>query len=427
MRPITLERRIRAAALVCVLVAPLGLASCAEDGGRGGGGGGEGIEFGASKQEYQAAFEDVDPIELHTQTPSPKGSPSGARNEEYYKAVEEWSGGKITFDVQYSSAVAPPEEQDDALYDGRLDVSNVMPIYEPSEYPANGLINDVSFLGTQKPVVGPMAAQAWMLQLGYDTPEIRDEYRENGVELLLPSFNSGLNLVICPSAATSSSDFHGKQVIAGGATQSKELEALGASPVSITFTEVYESLERGVADCTGSTLLGADLGGYLPIANQVSYSPDAGFAITTGTFGISKAVWESLPLIAQQLLFDRLDVYLEASVSGTFDAMASAIASMDKEGGSFAQFDDDAVEALSTANRKLLDSARSTDVLAAPEKFVDEAVAAAKEWESTVVDLGYPDTDDYDEFAAWWKAGDVDLAPYVDALFDKIMLAQRPS
>lgn len=427
MRPKVMKQRARAAALACVMVTPLGLAACAEEGASGTGGGGAGVEFGASKADYRKAFEDISPITLHTQTPSPKGSPSGARNEDYYAAVEDWSGGKITFDVQYSSAVAAPEEQDDALNDGRLDISNVMPVYEPSEYPANGMVNDVSFLGTQKPVIGPMAAQAWMLELGYATPEVRDEYREHGVELILPSFNSGLNLVICPKAATEPADFSGKQVIAGGATQTKEIEALGSSPVSIPFTEVFESLERGVADCTGSTLLGADLGGYLPIAHQVSYSPDQGFAITTGTFGMSEATWSSLPLVARQLLFDRLDVYLESSVSGTFDAMAKAIASIEKEGGGFSTFGTETTDALAKANEGLLEKARGSDKIKDPGGFVDHATEASARWEKEVVDLGYPATDSYDEFATWWKAGDVDLKPFVKALFEKIMLDERPS
>jgi TRAP-type C4-dicarboxylate transport system substrate-binding protein len=420
-------RRALCAAAVC---STLVLSSCADSSdaeSSGSGAGGEGVEFGATMEEYQAAFEDIDPIELHTQTPSPKGSSSGARNEAFIAAVEEWSGGKITFDVQYSSAVAEPGESDNALYDGRLDIANVMPVYEPADYPANGMINTVSFLGTQKPAIGPMAAQGWMLQAAYDTPEVLEEYRKVGVELLLPSFNSGLNLVICKDPASSLSDYKGRQIIAGGVTQSKELEALGGAPVSIPFTEVFESLQRGVADCTGSTLLGADLGGYIPEANNVSFSPDAGFAITTGTFGISASVWEQLPLVAKQLLFDRLDVYIEEGVRGTYTAAANAVAAIEKEGGGFTLMDADAESALQSANESILEEARGSTVLADPEGFVDSVEANSAAWEQKITDLGFPDTNDYAEFADWWNGGDVDLQPFVDLLYDDVLLDHRPS
>lgn len=413
---------------VVAVLSALPLAACANDGANGdGAGAGASVPFGASMEEYQEALADIDPIVLHTQTPSPKGAPSGARNEQYVAAVEEWSGGRITFDIQYSNAIADPSEADNALTDGRLDLTNVMPIYEPSEYPANGMINAISFVGSQKPVVGTLAASAWMLEVGYETPEIRDEYRKHGVELVLPSFNSGLNLIICQDPANKLADFEGKQIITGGITQSKQMSALGASPVSIPYTEVFESLQRSVAHCTGSTLLGADLGGYIPEANQVSYSPTTGFAITTGTFGMSQDVWESLPLAARQLMFDRLDVYLKAGMNGNFDAMAKAIEAIDEQGGGFAKFDSAAERALGAANDKMLDEARASDVLANGSGFVDLALESAERWESIAAELGYPDTADYGDFVSWWESDDADLQPFVDKMFEEILLAERPS
>src|SRR3712207_3108243 len=108
-------RRVLGAA---ALAGAMALTACAEESGSGDGdaasdgGSTEGVEYGASMEDYQAAFEDLEPITLNTQTPGPQGSATSTKFEEYFEAVEEWSGGKITWEIAYSNAVAPPTEID---------------------------------------------------------------------------------------------------------------------------------------------------------------------------------------------------------------------------------------------------------------------------------------------------------------------------
>ncbi len=426
MRPKVWKQRVRAAAVASVLVVPLSLTACAESE-HSASSGGEGVEFGASKEAYLKAFEDIEPIKLRSQTPAPKGSLTGARNEAYLAAVEEWSGGKITFEVGYSNAFAPPEESDDALNDGRLDVVNVMPVYEPSAYPANVALNDVSFIGRQTPLVGILSAHAWMLDANYDTPAMAEELKQAGVHALMP-FNSGHSYMICSDQRTGLSDFDGAQVLSGGTTQGHQIKALGATPLSIPYTEVFESLQRGIADCTVSSLLGVDLGGYAAVANNVTYGPDSGYAITTGILAVGENTWESLPLVAQQLLFDRTDVFLEASVAGTWGAMASAIDAIVKAGGSFAEYDADAGAKLAEKNNSLLNDLRASKALPDADAFVDSAAESSTAWLKTITeDLGYEDVASFEDFAEMIQNDPPDLSAYTEAVFAQVMLPHRPA
>lgn len=428
---------VRRMGCLAALTSVLALSACAtaeEEGGGSAAGGGAtaassgGVAYGASKEEYQKAFADIEPIKLNTQTPAPKGSTTGEKIEDYLAAVEEWSGGKITFNVAYANAVAQPTEIDNALADGRLDLALPMPIYEPSEYPANTALNNVSFLGRQLPLVGVLESQAWMLDVAYSTPRIREEFKEKGLEFILPIFNSGHNLLICKEERKSLGDFKGVQIIAGGQVQGKQLGALGATPVSIPYTEVFESLERGVAACTGSTLLGAALGGYIPAANKVAYDADAGFAITTGGVAVNSQVWNDLPLVARQLLFDRLDTFIAASVESTWQSIVEAVDQIRKEGGSFTPLEQDAVTALQDMNKKLLDEARGDTAVGDGGAFVDKAQQVTEEWHKIITEeLGFEDKADYEEFADWYKNTKVDLSPYTAKIFEKILLPHRPA
>src|SRR5690606_1686840 len=137
---------------------------CAEEGSASQSGG-DGVAFGASKEDHQAAFADIDPIELYTQSPAVKGPPVGKNFEDYFAAVEEWSDGKITFDISWANATAAPTEVDDALADGRLDVGSVMAGYEPDIYPTYSALSDTSYMGNGSPMEMVMASHGYITEI----------------------------------------------------------------------------------------------------------------------------------------------------------------------------------------------------------------------------------------------------------------------
>lgn len=54
----------------------------------------------------------MEPITLVMQSTAPRGAATGRRFEEFAAEVEDWSDGKITFDIAFSSSIAPPEQVD---------------------------------------------------------------------------------------------------------------------------------------------------------------------------------------------------------------------------------------------------------------------------------------------------------------------------
>lgn len=208
-------RRLRGAtAAAAALVV---LAGCAEGAADGSGGSGEGVALGASMEEYQAAFENVDDIVLYAQSPNAQGSLSGRYIETYHAAVEEWSGGKITFDVVYSSGVAEPAETDAALADGRLDIAQVYPAYAPRKYPANTALVQSIVASDTSVVEGALSANAWPLELAASNDQLLGEFEDNGMKPLAPFYFPGASALYCTEERTSLSDLENTVVAAGGA------------------------------------------------------------------------------------------------------------------------------------------------------------------------------------------------------------------
>ncbi|CAM3275248.1 TRAP transporter substrate-binding protein DctP [Nocardioides dubius] len=388
--------------------------------------GGASVEYGASKAEYAEALGDMDAVELVIQSTGPKGSATGRRFEDYAAAVEEWSDGKITFEFVYSNGAAPPDEVYAALADGRLDVGSVMPSLTPDEFPAATAINDLSHLGSQLPVDWMLQWHGIMFEMAAAVDDADREFEEHGIKLLLPAFGSGAYMPYCTEPGTSKAALKGRGVAAQSRVQNKEAEAMGMNPTSINYAEMYEGLQRGVVDCAFSTVTGAALGGFIEAAPQVGFDAEHGFNSPGGTIAISLARWNELPLAAQQLLYDRLDVLLQANFEGAWENTLAAVQAVQESGGTFQEFDDEVVESLVTVHEQVEKQVADGDAVSDGERLVEVAKQAETDWAERIEELGIDGVGtSYADFAQWYAGGTPDLQPYFDALWDGTAMGER--
>lgn len=421
--------RRAASRLVAVsAVAALLSAGCAAgaNSGADGSAGGDGVPAGASKKDYVAALSEMTPVELTMQSAGSPRDDVSRPLEQYADAVDQWSGGKITFEIIYGSAIAKPNEVADALADGRLGVSQVFPVYEPDRHPTANALVDMLTLVRNTPVAGTLQANSAMLEAAFATPAISEEFKDRGVHLLGPALSDAGIVLFCAAPGTSLADIKGRQTRIGIASQAQQVKGLGMSPVSLAFPEVYEGLQRGIVDCATTSLPIADLVGLIPVAKHIVADPDLGFGRSTSGLGVDDALWSDLPLAAQQLLHDRLDVFIESSVRASWDLAVAALKELERVGGSFSRFAPDAREALRKANEQIRNSAgdKASDDGGA---FVQRWTETTDKWWNVVTeDLGYTDEVDLAGFASWYAKNKIDLTPYIERLRSDVLDKYRP-
>jgi TRAP-type C4-dicarboxylate transport system substrate-binding protein len=422
--------RTRAGVLALGIASSLVLAGCAdttESTGGGSQGSGEGVPFGATMEEYQEAFADVDPIELQAQSTAPKGSTTGAPFEQWAEAVTEWSDGKITFDWAYSNAVAPVMEVDNALNDGRLDVGVPLPIYEPDEFPAMAALLDTLVLSDQSPILGAIHSDVWPIDVALNNESVMSEQEEHGLVQLVPVFAAGAQTMWCSEPKTSLDDFKGVPISASGTAQTAQVAALGASPTQVSFTEEFTSLQRGVIECSNSNSTTGALGGYISEVPHLTTSPEFGFAPGTGSWAVSKLTWDELPLVAQQLMWDKVDVFLASNVEDkVFPNHAEAAKVIRENDGSVNEFDTDAAEALRAASEEILNQVRQTDAVSDPDALVDAAIDSSDTWRTKLEDAGFTAEVGYEEFDQEYDPAEYDITKYTDLAMEDIYSAHRP-
>ncbi|ALJ18886.1 TRAP transporter substrate-binding protein DctP [Microbacterium sp. No. 7] len=347
-----------------------------------------GLPAGAGKDDYIAAFADVDPIILGTQLAGPLGSLTNEARERYLAQVEEWSGGKITFDIAYSLAAAPFAEVPNALKDGRLDIAFASAGYSPDIFPANAMLENVSVAGVGAPI-GYMATTGTLTEIASSHPEFREEWEAEGLVPLLWVESGNLAAIFCSEPRDTLAALQGGQIAVSGRVKSAEARALGMEPVSMSYQEQYEGLERGVIDCALSGPQAANTGGIIEVAPHVVMDAPSTFSFTASTLLVAQRVWDELPLVARQLLFDLLPTYIAGTIAQNYATIKVALDVVDAAGGSILELDEPAREALHAANEEILGEIRSSSHFADPDALADAARTTGERWIGRLHDAGY--------------------------------------
>lgn len=383
---------------------------------------GDGVPFGATLQEYQTAFSDMDPVVLKYQFTAGQDSEVNAPYEDYLSAVEEWSDGKVTFDRAYGASLVPNSAEWAAgLSDGRLDLTYFIPYLTPGVFPRLSELAAGTFLDANTPTA-TLASTAAFTDAIYSDAALQEEADAAGVHLLMRPPNFSVTGYFCPEPSTSLDDFSGKLISIAGESQHAQVSALGATPQSVAFTEIYEALERGVVDCIATSVTTIQTFGATELVPNMSIDPASGLSDFLGFYGIGKEIWDSLPLVAQQVLYDRLDVLVETLPRTDGVRMSTWLNDVEALDGGVTPFDTDAEEALSAANEELLAGMNDAGL------DTERLIAVRDEWQTILTDELYPELPESisDFLREGGYSDDVDLSLFSTALYEQLLSEYRP-
>lgn len=232
-------------------------------------------------------------------------------------AVEEATGGKVTFEHFPSQQAAKSKAQLDAVKTGILDAALLGTPYHADVLPLNSVVALPGYYGSAEQ--GTRALQA-MLSEG----PLRDEIIAQGVTpvfgFVLPPYQ-----VLAKTRLGLPADWEAQDIRTSGSTQALTARALGGVGISIPGPEVYTAVERGRLDAV-----------LFPLASVPGYKLNevVSHISTNGSFGgysfvmvIRTDLFESLPADTQAELVrlgDEAALHVaqaqDASVAGLIEA-----------------------------------------------------------------------------------------------------------
>lgn len=421
MKPTSLTKKLRLGGLLTV--SALLLASCGGSVGDTAGveDRGVGVEPGASKEEYAEALADMEPVELTFQAASSASGGNADRDRAFAEAIEEWSDGKISVEVMFGYPIASPSEVASALQDGRLDLGYEIPQYAPSEYPAIAELVNLQSSGGSGSAVSDFVNVAATADVARNTPEIQSDYETMGVTPLVPVEAEFSHVAMCTTQSDTAEDLNGAVVSAGAPDLLQMIDSIGASGTSLPYTELYEGLQRGVIDCAVNGLKVGMATGVSEVAPHIVAPQDGSLGRSTAAL-LAGGQWDDLPLAAQQLIYDQLEVY----INGQFEVSTrDYLDAMEDFSGGFHTVDDETEASLDATVEALRTEVENSDALDGAQLIADYD-AAQEKWTQVVEELGYEDNGNWAVFAENLEGEPIDFAPLAERMMVDIYLEHRP-
>lgn len=383
-----------------------------------------GFAYGAEDAAVQAAIKDLPPVKLRYQSQS---SPQGATSQavkQYLEEVTRRSGGKITFETVWLSSGAPYAELPQALNDGRLDLAVDVPSTQPEVMDFQEAIGAVTSVADGTSMVAEMGTFGMLQDLTWNDDRLRTELADQGLHTLGPDVSPAGYFLSCTSPVESAEDLRGKLVRIGTKRQREVVEAVGAVPMSIPFSDTYEALQRGVLDCSLNTGTAVGVTRLNTAAPYYYFWKDHGSADLSGSSVLYGSTVEELPLPYRQILFDAIPRYYDGQMHAIANTFVGAVKDARLKKGQVDYLPADVESTWADQNQKALDQLVQDGRLRADDQ--ERARAAYDQWKSAAEAAGVKDGGPVTEMDKWYTQP-MDFSTYSREVFEKAALPHRPS
>ena len=244
--------------------------------------------------------------------------------------INKRTNGEVEVKLFFGGALGKPKENLSLLQEGAIDIGIMSAGYFPAELPFHAAPNAI-------PMAMSNVDEAFELmnRLLVEVPLLDDEARANGIKTLFFHYLNPYKLV-CKEHITGVADMKGKKMRTWGKDLPRAVEAVGATPITLFFPDIYEALARNTVDCIPISMdLFLNYKWY-EVAKHVHditiwEGPTAGNWITL-------SAWDRLSTEQQKIV---QEVSLEAATRDrdlTVAAGEAALAELEKHGVQFHDF-----------------------------------------------------------------------------------------
>ena len=248
---------------------------------------------------------------------------------DFARKIEERTGGRVKIEITFAGGLGKGPEVATLAGRGAIDMASVAPGYYPDQL--------LFWKACQIPFVfnDPKQVIELLYRSYREFPVFKEELdRINVIYLFQQPLGSYYMTGPDPNCDTVAG-LEGKKIRSFGADLPKMHAAIGAVPVTVRPTEVYEALQRGTIDYS---FLNAGNVESLRLYEPGKYNCGTVMTIAGHLIVIGKRSWDRLPADVQDIFMDQArksqQDYLDWLETGT----AASIANIEKAGGVFKPF-----------------------------------------------------------------------------------------
>ncbi len=261
---------------------------------------------------------------LRIQTHYAPESVSGKLAQEFADNVMTMSGGDISIEMFFSSALSPSTETFDIAANGVIDCDMTGGGYQTGKNPAFQFVGDI--MGGYST---PYQQLSW-LYYGGGLDAAQQLYNKYGMELI-GWWVYGQESLSSTKPIASTADLQGWKFRSPPGMETKIFEKLGANPIVMDFTEIFTALETGIIDGADASGIANNVSlGLYDIAGHANYP---GFhSMPSDHLACNKEVFDNMPEAHQRIMKVGMES-LALRTALTFEkANAEAVAKLRADG-----------------------------------------------------------------------------------------------
>lgn len=257
----------------------------------------------------------------------------------WMEKVEELTDGQVTFETFTSGELVEVTKEIEAVQDGTVDVSLMLPIYTPDQFP----MAEVTMLPISKSDT-LIASNAWKAlleseeQLSDGQTYYESQFGAQGLKVWPLSTTQEYSISTTGKALDSVAAIEGSSLRTPSRIHEMYASKVGVDSVTIPAVEMFDALSRGAFD--GSFYSIADWSGY-GFQDLFKWTlTDINFGHFNGLIGMNQETFDGLSPEVQDAMQQAHDETFEASAQEWVDRADEMVEYNEGKGGEFVSFDD---------------------------------------------------------------------------------------
>ncbi|HEX5487230.1 MAG TPA: C4-dicarboxylate TRAP transporter substrate-binding protein [Limnobacter sp.] len=220
----------------------------------------------------------------------------------FIKSIEEDKAADLQMKLFSGGALLDAKGTLPGLRSGIADVGTLALTYFPAELPHSQLVADMALIGKSS-VAAAAAVTDYVLK---DCAPCREDWKKLGL-VYTGAYSTTPYLLISKTKITSLADLKGKKIRSPGAVWDRWIQSVGAVPVNVPSSEMYESFDRGIVDVVihassaMKTVNLGDIGKYVVKLPLGTYH-----ALSAGSYNIN--TWKKLTTAQRKAILDRTPI-----------------------------------------------------------------------------------------------------------------------
>ncbi len=174
----------------------------------------------------------------------PVGHPVSEGGAKYFmERATELTDGRVRFDYFPAEQMGAAEDLADLVQSGVVEIAMVGPAYEPAKLPLSGVGELPAIVESSRE--GSLAVERLMREGGI---LYREEFAPKDIRPLVVGLLTSYETLTGDTPVKVPDDVRGLQLRSAGGTFDLTVEAIGATPVAMPTTDMYEAISRGTVD-----------------------------------------------------------------------------------------------------------------------------------------------------------------------------------